>query len=57
LSLFDLTTNDWRVFGYLVGRGALWASVILACWSMYEYLSYFFRERGRIAENAPTADQ
>lgn len=44
LSSFSLTTNDWKVFGYLVGRGALWAAVITALWSMYDYFSYFFRE-------------
>ena len=41
---FALTTDDWRVFGYLVGRGALWASVLTACWSMYDYFKYFFVE-------------
>lgn len=45
LASFSLTTNDWRVFGYLVGRGALWIAVITACWSMYDYFSYFFREK------------
>ena len=56
LATLDLTTNDWRVFGYLVGRGALWAAVLLAMWSMYEYLSYFYRERNR-TEPAIAADQ
>jgi CDP-diacylglycerol--glycerol-3-phosphate 3-phosphatidyltransferase len=44
--LFSLTlnTDDWRVFGYLVGRGALWISVITACWSMYDYFKYFLVE-------------
>jgi CDP-diacylglycerol--glycerol-3-phosphate 3-phosphatidyltransferase len=41
---FALTTDDWRVFGYLVGRGALWVSVLTACWSMYDYFKYFFVE-------------
>lgn len=45
LTTMSLTTNDWKVFGYLVGRGALWVSVITACWSMYDYLSFFFRSR------------
>src|SRR6187401_1369330 len=27
LAAFSLTTNDWKVFGYLVGRGALWVAV------------------------------
>lgn len=39
-----LNTDDWRVFGYLVGRGALWVSVITACWSMYDYFKYFLVE-------------
>ena len=39
-----LTTDDWRVFGYLVGRGGLWVSVIAACWSMYDYFKYFLVE-------------
>ena len=43
LAAFSLTGNDWRVFGYLVGRGALWVSVITACWSMYEYFMIFRR--------------
>ena len=47
LATLSLTQNDWKVFGYLVGRGALWISVILAVWSMYDYLAYFFRERQR----------
>ncbi|HEX8370453.1 MAG TPA: CDP-diacylglycerol--glycerol-3-phosphate 3-phosphatidyltransferase [Pyrinomonadaceae bacterium] len=44
--LFSLSvnTNDWRVFGYLVGRGALWIAVITACWSMLDYFKYFFVE-------------
>ena len=41
---FSLNTNDWRVFGYLVGRGALWIAVITACWSMIDYFKYFFVE-------------
>ena len=41
----SLTSNDWKVFGYLVGRAALWVSVALALWSMYDYVRYFFRER------------
>ena len=45
LTRLSLTANDWKVFGYLVGRGALWISVILACWSMYDYFAYFFREK------------
>lgn len=45
LATFSLTTNDWKVFGYLVGRGALWVSVITAIWSMYDYIAYFLRVR------------
>ena len=45
LTGLSLTANDWKVFGYLVGRGALWVSVFTACWSMYDYFTYFFRER------------
>jgi phosphatidylglycerophosphate synthase len=44
---FSLTTDDWRVFGYLVGRGALWIAVITACWSMYDYFKMFFFENKR----------
>ena len=42
---FALTTNDWKVFGYLVGRGGLWVSVITALWSMYDYFRFFISER------------
>jgi CDP-diacylglycerol--glycerol-3-phosphate 3-phosphatidyltransferase len=45
LASFALTTNDWKVFGYLVGRGALWVSVITSIWSMYDYIAYFVRVR------------
>lgn len=41
---FSLTTNDWKVFGYLVGRGGLWVAVITACWSMYDYFRLFYLE-------------
>ena len=41
---FSLDTNDWRVFGYLVGRGALWVAVITAVWSMFDYFKYFLIE-------------
>jgi len=39
--------NDWKVFGYLVGRGALWVAVITAIWSMYDYFSFFLQEKTR----------
>ncbi|HTK26203.1 MAG TPA: CDP-diacylglycerol--glycerol-3-phosphate 3-phosphatidyltransferase [Pyrinomonadaceae bacterium] len=45
LTTLSLTTNDWKVFGYLVGRGGLWVAVITACWSMYDYFYYFYKER------------
>ena len=45
LTTMALTANDWKVFGYLVGRGALWVSVITACWSMYDYFAFFLRNR------------
>ncbi len=45
LATFTITSNDWKVFGYLVGRGALWVAVITAIWSMYGYFSYFIKER------------
>ncbi len=44
LADFSLNTNDWKVFGYLVGRGGLWISVITALWSMYDYFRYFLVE-------------
>jgi CDP-diacylglycerol--glycerol-3-phosphate 3-phosphatidyltransferase len=43
----SLTGNDWKVFGYLVGRGALWVSVITACWSMFDYFKFFYDENRR----------
>lgn len=45
LSSLSLTANDWKVFGYLVGRGALWIAVITSIWSMYDYFTYFYRQR------------
>ena len=63
LSNFAVDTDDWRVFGYLVGRGGLWVSVITAAWSMYDYFRYFFVENKRrkssaesILVNAKTAE-
>jgi CDP-diacylglycerol---glycerol-3-phosphate 3-phosphatidyltransferase len=44
LSSLSLTPNDWKVFGYLVGRAGLWLAVITACWSMYDYFKYFLIE-------------
>jgi CDP-diacylglycerol--glycerol-3-phosphate 3-phosphatidyltransferase len=53
LTQLTITSNDWKVFGYLVGRGALWVSVITAVWSMWGYFSYFFtarRSAGSVAQ-------
>lgn len=47
LVLFSLTTNDWKVLSYLTGRGALWFAVFTACWSMYDYFKFFYRENNR----------
>ncbi len=55
LSKFALTTSDWRVFGYLVGRGALWVAVVAACWSMYDYFKLFFVENKKRRTIADTA--
>jgi CDP-diacylglycerol--glycerol-3-phosphate 3-phosphatidyltransferase len=52
---FSLKTNDWLVFNYLVGRGALWAAVLTAFWSMYDYFAYFFRENKKRKAAAPPA--
>lgn len=41
---FSMTTGDWRVLGYLIGRGGLWIAVITALWSMYDYFKMFFVE-------------
>src|SRR5580765_4035757 len=54
LTQFSITSNDWKVFGYLVGRGALWVSVITAVWSMYGYFAYFFIERRRSSASSHT---
>ncbi len=44
LANLSLSPNDWKVFGYLVGRGALWVAVVTACWSMYDYFKHFLVE-------------
>lgn len=49
---FSLTSNDWKVFGYLVGRGALWISVGLALWSLYDYFRFFLAENNRKQQSA-----
>ena len=53
LSTLSLSANDWKVFGYLVGRGALWVAVITSIWSMYDYFAFFFRKR---QTSSPTPD-
>ncbi len=53
LATFALTPNDWKVFGYLVGRGALWVAVITSIWSMYGYFALFFSARARIEDTDP----
>lgn len=52
LTAFSLTANDWKVFGYLIGRGALWLAVLMAVWSMYDYLKFFFRKKQQQADEA-----
>jgi CDP-diacylglycerol--glycerol-3-phosphate 3-phosphatidyltransferase len=47
LSRFTITSNDWKVFGYLVGRGALWVAVLTSIWSMYGYFTFFLSEKKR----------
>jgi CDP-diacylglycerol--glycerol-3-phosphate 3-phosphatidyltransferase len=57
LARFTITSNDWKVFGYLVGRGALWVSVITAVWSMYGYFAFFLTNRNKQKnEPATSAD-
>lgn len=40
---FNTTSDDWRVFGFLVGYAALWTAVVTSLWSMYEYFALFRR--------------
>jgi CDP-diacylglycerol--glycerol-3-phosphate 3-phosphatidyltransferase len=59
---FSLTSNDWKVFGYLVGRGGLWISVAMAIWSCVDYFRFFFNHTSRKpaekpAEAAPEATE
>lgn len=56
LTTLAITPNDWKVFGYLVGRAALWVAVITAIWSMYGYFSFFRVERKRIGRGIREAD-
>jgi CDP-diacylglycerol--glycerol-3-phosphate 3-phosphatidyltransferase len=55
LTTFALTSNDWKVFGYLVGRGFLWLSVALALWSLYDYSRFFISENNRKRESIKQA--
>jgi CDP-diacylglycerol--glycerol-3-phosphate 3-phosphatidyltransferase len=50
LAALSLTSNDWKVFGYLVGRGSLWISVALAVWSLIDYFRYFISENNKKRE-------
>jgi CDP-diacylglycerol---glycerol-3-phosphate 3-phosphatidyltransferase len=52
---FALTSNDWKVFGYLVGRGGLWLSVALAVWSLYDYFRFFISENNRKRQSVKDA--
>jgi len=52
LASFALTPNDWKVFGYLVGRGGLWVAVLTAVWSMWDYFRFFISENSRKRENS-----
>jgi CDP-diacylglycerol--glycerol-3-phosphate 3-phosphatidyltransferase len=52
LTRFSLSSNDWRVFGYLIGRLALWIAVVASLWSMYEYFALFRRADKERKQNA-----
>lgn len=43
LAQISLDSDDWHVFGYLVGRGALWVSVATSLWSLGVYIKYFVK--------------
>ena len=53
---FSLNTDDWRVFGYLVGRGGLWIAVATACWSMFDYFKYFLVENKKLKSKKLTVE-
>jgi CDP-diacylglycerol---glycerol-3-phosphate 3-phosphatidyltransferase len=55
LLTFSLTSNDWKVFGYLVGRGGLWVSVLLAIWSLYDYFRFFTSENNKKRQSVKDA--
>ncbi|GIU82262.1 MAG: CDP-diacylglycerol--glycerol-3-phosphate 3-phosphatidyltransferase [Acidobacteria bacterium] len=48
---FSMNTDDWRVLGYTVGRGALWVAVITSIWSMYDYFKFFLAESKNIKKS------
>ncbi|KXK02813.1 MAG: CDP-diacylglycerol--glycerol-3-phosphate 3-phosphatidyltransferase [Acidobacteria bacterium OLB17] len=52
LLTLSVTSNDWKVFGYLVGRLGIWVSVILSIWSMIDYFRYFLRVRSTPETNS-----
>jgi CDP-diacylglycerol---glycerol-3-phosphate 3-phosphatidyltransferase len=52
---FALTSNDWKVFGYLIGRGGLWISVLMAVWSLYDYSKFFISENNRKRQSVKDA--
>lgn len=41
LAMLSLTSEDWRVFGYLIGRFGLWVAVLTSLWSLYQYIMVF----------------
>lgn len=38
---FSVSSEDWQVFGYIIGRAGLWVSVATSLWSMTGYIRYF----------------
>lgn len=41
LTSMSLNSQDWKVFGYLIGRGGLWVSVATSLWSLAVYIRFF----------------
>ena len=37
----SLSSHDWKVFGYLIGRAGLWVSVATSLWSLAVYIRFF----------------
>lgn len=48
---FSITSNDWKVFGYLIGRAALWIALLTSLYSMWEYFAIFFKHRREMSES------